>query len=212
MHRSPFNSLWLGARVGALFPFGNAWAVGYDTYYGEYGDKWSGLASSGLAVEADIGFRFARHYIVYGFWEHAHMGVGNDPSWRTGTHSIGLQAFGDQDSADTDYPGIGFRWSSRPDATGLVVDLGLGYRSFRESWTSGTEITMDGFGEFRLGFGVDSRVNRAFTLSPMIMFSSGTFSNRQITLPNQPSQDIPSYAGSHGTVTLSVGGHFDFGN
>jgi hypothetical protein len=195
-----------------LFPFGNAYAVGYDPYYGEYGDKWSGLASSGLLVEADLGFRFARHYIVYGFWEHARMGIGNDPSWRTGTHLIGVPAFGDQDTADTDYAGAGFRWTARPDATGLVVDLGLGYRWFDEKWTSGTEITMEGFGEFRLGFGVDTRINRSFTLSPMIAFSSGTFNDRQLTLPNQPSQPIPSYAGSHGTITLTVGGHFDFGN
>src|ERR1043165_1650187 len=58
VHRSPFNALWVGARLGALFPFGNAYALGYDPYYGEYGDKWAGLASSGLMIEADVGIRF----------------------------------------------------------------------------------------------------------------------------------------------------------
>jgi len=210
LHRSPFNALWVGARLGALFPFGNAYALGVDPYYGEYGDSWAGLASGGLVVEADVGVRFARHYIVYGYWEHARMGTGNDSTWRTGPHLVPA-GFGDQDSANTDFPGIGFRWSARPDATGLVVDLGLGYRWFRETWSSGAQVEMQGFGEFRLGFGVDTRINRLFSLSPLIMFSSGSFSDRQITLPGLQAQAIPSYAGTHGTVTLSVGGHFDFG-
>jgi hypothetical protein len=162
-------------------------------------------------IEPDVGIRFARYYVVYGFWEHAKMGIGNDPSWRTGTHLVQVPAFGEQDVANTDFVGIGFRWSARPDATGLVVDVGLGHRWFRETWTSGTEISMQGFGEFRLGFGVDTRINRSFSISPLIMFSSGSFSDRQITLPNQQAQDIASYAGTHGTLTLSVGGHFDFG-
>ena len=199
--------------MGAFFPFGNAYSYAYDPYSGvEYGDKWSGLASGGLMIEADVGFRFGRHYIVYAFWEHAKMGIGNDPTWRTGTHWAELRAFGDQESANSDFPGIGFRWTARPDATGLVVDLGLGYRWFKETWTSGTEINMEGFGDFRLGFGVDTRINRSFSISPMLMFSSGTFNDRRITLPNVKEQPLPGYAGSHGTFTLSVGGHFDFGN
>lgn len=213
LHRSPYNALWVGVRLGALFPFGNAYALAYDQYSGiEYGDRWAGLASSGIMIEADVGVRFARHYIVYGFWEHAKLGIGNDPSWRTGTHSAMYPAFGEQDSANTDFPGIAFRWTSRPDATGFVVDLGLGYRWFTETWSSGAEMDMQGFGDFRLGFGVDTRINRYFSLSPLIMFSSGTFNDRRITLPGQAERSIASYAGSHGTVTLSVGGHFDFGN
>jgi hypothetical protein len=196
-----------------LFPFGNAYSLAIDPYYGtEYGDRWAGLASGGLLIEADVGVRFARHYIVYGFWEHAKMGLGNDPTWRTGQHLVGVGGFGDQDTANTDFPGLGFRWSARPDATGLVVDVGLGYRWFSETWTSGTQIDMEGFGEFRLGFGVDTRINRFFSISPLIMFSSGTFSDRRITLPGLQSQSLPGYAGSHGTITLSVGGHFDFGS
>src|SRR5688572_23280443 len=46
MHRAPWNSLFLGARVGALFPFGNAYATDSD-YYHEYGEEWDGLATGG---------------------------------------------------------------------------------------------------------------------------------------------------------------------
>ena len=60
----------------------------------------------------------------------------------------------------------------------MVVDLGVGYRWFREKWSSGTELTMGGFGEFRAGVGADIRVNRGFSLSPMLTFSSGSFTER----------------------------------
>ncbi len=66
-----------------------------------------------------------------------------------------------------------------------------------------------GFGEFRAGFGADIRINRLFSLSPLFMFSTGEFHDRTITLAGQPERAIPSYTGSHGTVTLTVGGHFD---
>ena len=209
-HRSPWNSLWVGVRVGAIFPFGNAYDYSYSPYYNN-GESWSGLASGGLAFEPNIGARFARHFVVYGFWEHGWLSTGSDPSWRTGTHSLAYPAFGDQSSATTDYPGLGFRWSARPDAAGVVVDLGVGYRWFREKWSSGTELTMGGFGEFRAGIGADIRVNRGFSLSPMLMFSSGSFSEREISLPGQPKSPIPSLGGSHGAINLTLGGYFDVG-
>ena len=106
MHRAPWASLWVGVRVGALFPFGNAYATGRDYYY-EYGEEWDGLATGGPAVEGDVGARFGRSFILYGFWEHGWMGLGSDPMWRSA--EPGGSNFGDQTSATTDYPGLGFR-------------------------------------------------------------------------------------------------------
>jgi hypothetical protein len=202
--RSPWNALWLGARVGALFPFGDAYATSRDTRYDD-GEEWSGLATGGPSIEGDVGMRFARHYIVYGFWDHAFMGKGSDPSWRTSAPTY----FGDQDSATTDFTGLAFRWSSRPERVGLVLDLGLGYRWFREKWSSGAKMTLEGFGEFRFGVGADIRVARLLTLSPLFSVTSGTFTDRKLRGPGVPDTDIQSFAGSHGTVTLSVGGHVD---
>jgi hypothetical protein len=208
-HQAPLASLWVGARLGALFPFGSAYALGYDpSGYTTYGASWSGLAGGGPVFEGDVGARFARRYIVYGFWEHGIMGTGGDPSWRTTALYPGAPVLGDQNSATTDFPGIGFRWTSRPDNVGLVVDLGIGYRWFRESWANGS-MYLAGFGEFRAGFGADIRINRMFSLSPLFMFSTGEFHDRTITLAGQPERDIASYTGSHGTVTLTIGGHFD---
>jgi hypothetical protein len=206
MQRAPYNSLFLGVRLGALFPFGNAYATGRDYYY-EYGEKWEGLATGGPLVEADVGVRFARQFILYGFWEHAWMGKGSDSSWRTPAPGSN---FGDQTSATTDYPGLGFRWSSRPSSVGVLIDLGLGYRWFRERWSSGAKMDLEGFGEFRLGLGADVRMSRLFSLTPLLQISTGSFGDRTVTLPGQGRSDIQgSYSGSHGTVTLTVGGNFD---
>jgi hypothetical protein len=204
--------LWVGARLGALFPFGAAYTIDYDIYgYYAYGRNWSDLATGGPAFEADLGARIARRYIVYGFWEHGILGTGGDPNLRTVslTGMPGGPTLGEQKSASTDLAGLGFRWSSRPDSVGFVVDLGIGYRWFREEWERGS-MKFAGFGEFRAGFGADIRISRSFSLSPMFMFSTGEFHDRKIQIPGQPEQDIPSYTGSHGTVTLTVGGHFDF--
>jgi hypothetical protein len=196
----------VGARLGALFPFGNAYDYRVTPYY-EVGERWGGLAGEGLAIEGDVGVRFARRNIIYGFWEHGRLATGGDPSWRTGP-----SGFGDQVSATTDFAGAGLRWTSRPDSVGLVLDAGLGYRWFRERWSSRTKMHLQGFGEFRLGFGADVRVSPTFSLSPMFMFSTGVFRDRQISLDGGPRQTIDSVSGSHGTVTLTIGGHFDLGS
>jgi hypothetical protein len=202
-HRSPYNALWVGARVGALFPFGNAYDT--DPYYNT-GEEWDWLATGGPVIEGDVGMRFARNFIVYGFLEHAFMGQGSDPSWRAASGSN----FGDQQSATTDYTGLGFRWSSRPSSVGFVLDAGLGYRWFRERWSSGAKMDLAGFGEFRFGLGADVRVTHLFSLTPLLSISSGSFSERTVTLPGQGKGDIANtFSGSHGTLTLSVGGNFD---
>jgi hypothetical protein len=206
MHRSPYASLFVGARAGALFPFGHAYATGRD-YYSEYGEDWAGLATGGPLLELDVGVRFARHFTLYGFWEHAWMGKGSDPSWRAPAPGSN---FGNQQSATTDYPGLGFRWSSRPSSVGFLIDLGLGYRWFHESWSSGAKMDFEGFGEFRLGLGADIRVTRLFSLTPLMSVSTGSFSDRQVTIPGEGKRDIANtFSGSHGTLTLSVGGNFD---
>ena len=205
MHRAPWASLFVGARAGVLFPFGYAYATGRDYYY-EYGEEWAGLATGGPLVEGDLGVRFARAFVLYGFWEHAWMGKGSDPSWRAPSGSN----FGDQTSATTDYTGLGFRWSSRPNNVGFLVDVGLGYRWFRERWASGAKFDLSGFGEFRVGLGADIRITRLFSLTPLVTLSGGSFSDREVTLPGERRKDIANtYSGSHSTLTLSVGGNFD---
>jgi hypothetical protein len=208
MHRSPWNALFLGARVGALFPFGYAYATEQYGYY-EYGESWNGLAAGGPSVEADVGARLGRQFIVFGFIEHAFMTKGSDSTWRYPTDPKYF-AFGEQQSASTDFTGVGFRWSSNPNRVGILFDVGLGYRWFRERWSSGAKMDLSGFGEFRLGAGADIRVNRLLSITPLFSVSSGVFSNREWTIPGQGTSEIQgAMSGSHGTLNFTVGGNFD---
>jgi hypothetical protein len=202
-HRAPATSLWLGARGGVLFPSGYLYDEGTDPYYPN-GPAWSDLAGSGPLFELDVGARLARRYLLFAAWEHAELGTGGD-SW----YQIN---FGSQTRARTDFAGVGFRWSSSPDDVGLALELGLGYRWFKERWGEpGTEyrLSMEGFGEFRFGLGADIRVSRVVAISPMLMISEGVFNDRELGQPGQPMQPIRSYAAAHQTVTLSLGAHFD---
>ena len=53
-------------------------------------------------------------------------------------------------------------------------------------------------------------MTRLFSLTPLLTLSTGSFSNRKVTLPGEGRHDIANtYSGSHGTVVLSVGGNFD---
>jgi hypothetical protein len=199
-HRAPANALWVGARAGVLFPGGYLYDAGTDPYY-YYGPGWSDAAGSGPVGELDVGGRFGRRYIVFAAWEHAALGTGGDSYYQ--------DSYGAQTSAKTDFAGVGFRWSSSPDEVGLALELGLGYRWFKERWAAGYRYNMEGFGEFRFGLGADIRASRLVSLSPMLMISEGVFNDREFGTPGQPLQSIPSYSAAHQTVTLTLGGHFD---
>jgi len=207
MNRAPWMALHLGVRAGALFPFGQAFAT-YQYGYYEYGESWSGLATGGPSVEADVGARLGRHFIVFGFIEHAWMGKGSDASWRYPNPPY--VPFGEQQSASTDFTGLGFRYSSNPNRVGILFDVGLGYRWFRERWETGAKMYLHGFGEFRLGAGADIRISRLLSITPLFSVSSGVFSNRQWTVPGQGTSEISgSMSGGHGTLNFTVGGNFD---
>ena len=65
-HLAPLSSLWLGARVGWLFPFGNLWARAEPVAssggsgYVLRGVPWRDYASSGPMFELDAGMRVSR--------------------------------------------------------------------------------------------------------------------------------------------------------
>ncbi len=202
-HRAPVQALWLGIRGGALFPSGDAYEefagtdnYGYDVYATE---RWSNLAGSGPSFEANVGGRFARHYVLYGLWEHAWLSPSTYPS---------PEVAGRGDKASTDFAGVGFRWSSNPDAVGIVADIALGYRWFRETWPDTTKLDLRGFGETRIGLGADIRVSNALSFSPMLSLSFGSFSERNLKSPSQGTGSFGESA-SHSTVSLTLGAHYD---
>lgn len=195
-HRAPRTALWLGARAGMLQPFGKLYY--YDTG-SSAGPSWGDAAGPGASIEVDVGGRFGRRYLVYGFWEYAQLDGGD------AFHGPGDGA----PRASTSLWGVGLRWSSSPDETGLALDVGLGYRTFDLAWDDGTSLRMSSPFEMRLGIGADIRLSRTFTLSPMFQLTNGVFDDGTYSPAGAPSYSVGGVAATHGTIGLTVGGHFD---
>lgn len=139
----------------------------------------SEFAGPGPSLGLDLGVRFARHYQAFAFWERAWLSSG------------GLEdAFGGQKNTSTSMFGGGFRFSTHPDAIGMVVELSLGYRTFEAEWESGTQLTAsDDLFSTRLGFGVEWRINRLTTAELLLMVGGGAFTDVKWNFADGTSRD-----------------------
>jgi len=202
--RVPRTALWLGARVGWLIPFGSLWLDGFGGGSGlAYRRRTFGsYASPGPLGEIDIGARLARRYMVFAVFEHGSFGSGN----------LDDKSFGGQNRGATNFYGVGLRFSTDPGSVGFAMEIALGYRDFRAYWSDGTELAMtNGFLDARLGLGVDIRVNRWFSLSPMVVLGGGSFGSARWSGPGgtHDAQTSLDQNGEYGTFALELGGHFD---
>ena len=201
----PETAFWAGARLSWFIPFGSLWVDSFGSEAGVYYRRrlFEDYASPGPALEFDIGARLARRYLVFALLEHSFLGKG----------SLDENAYGGQSGGHTTLYGAGVRVSTEPASIGFLLELGLGYRDFRASWRDGTELTLTGgFLDARIGAGVDIRVNKHFSLSPMVLFGGGTFGHAEWSGPGRPSGDaLGRYDefGQYGTFAIQVGGHFD---
>ena len=201
-HLAPRTALWVGARAGWFIPFGDVWAR--PTRTGVNGVPWNDYASSGPMFELDAGLRLSRNYSVFALWERASLGSGKgDPESTT--------LNGKADHGDTDFWGVGLRATSDPDEIGFVTELAIGYRRARSIYENGDQIQFtDSPFETRLGLGVDFRLSRTFTLSPLATIGLGQFgtvesvSNGEIRNPAHGGQ-----ADAHAWASFTLGGHFD---
>lgn len=200
----PETALWAGARVSWLAPFGSLWLDTFDTRTGLYYRRrlFEDYASSGPAIEFDVGARLARRYTVFALMEHAFLGRG----------SLDENAFGGQSRGRMSLYGAGLRFSTDATSLGFLLELGLGYREFRAAWNDGTELSFTGgWLDARVGVGADIRVNKYFSLSPMLMFGGGTFGKARWSGPggNRDALDSNDDLGQYGTFAAQLGGHFD---
>jgi hypothetical protein len=185
------RALWMGMRWGAFVPFGGLYAErSFVT------TPFQDVATGGPAVELDVGARFARRFVGYGFFEHAWLGRGQSPAW-TNAHD-------GQRAASTQAIGVGLRWISNPESLGFVADVGLSYRWFSARWADATTVRMQGFGDIRVGLGANWLVVRHWALVPMLTLYTGAFSER--TLDGEP---LGAAASSYVAGALSVGGYLD---
>jgi hypothetical protein len=201
----PETAFWAGARLSWFVPFGNLWVDAFDSRAGLYYRRrlFEDYASSGPAFEFDAGVRLARRYTVFALMEHAFVGSG----------SLDDNAYGGQSRGRTSLYGAAVRFSTEPSSFGLLLELGLGYREFRASWNDGTELSFTGgWLDARIGVGADVRVNKYFSLSPMLVFGGGTFGKATWSGPGRSGGDAlgdRDALGQYGTFSAQLGGHFD---
>lgn len=205
-HLAPEYSLWLGGRLGYFHPFGNAWATctavdRSGVCLESRGEEWQNYASSGPMGELDVGARLGRRHVLFLTWERASLGKGD----------LELPANGDQQDGETDFFGLGLRFSSDPDNVGLLIEIVVGGRRFRTSWANGDELRLeDAPFESRIGIGADIRLSRAFALSPMLTLGGGQFGTATYyTKGTNTEAEQADIVASHAWVTLQMGAHFD---
>ena len=203
-HLAPRTALWLGARVGWFIPFGNVWAR-RTSDVSVSGVPWSDYASSGPMFELDVGVRLARNYSLFALWERARLGSGDGDAQSTTFD-------GKADHGETDFWGVGIRASSDPDDIGFITELAIGYRRAQSKFDNGDRIQFtDAPFEARLGVGADFRINRSFTLSPLLTLGVGQFDKVESVSKGEIRDETTrdDRADGHAWATFTLGGHFD---
>jgi len=206
-HLSPENALWVGLRTGWFLPFGNIYAQALSP--NAQGVvflepvPWQDYARSGLALEADIGVRLARNYMLFALWERAQLTTGDADE----------DLYGEQVGSDSDFWAGAVRATSNADRLGLVTELAIGYRQARTRFEDGSKLQLTGAAfEGRLGIGADLRMSSMLTLSPLATIGVGSFNRVRMVRPNGSSYDLPGprdTADTHAWFTLTVAGHVD---
>jgi hypothetical protein len=206
-HIAPLSSLWLGARIGWFIPFGNLWAraepVTGGAGYVLRGVPWSDYASSGPMFELNAGVRLSRAYTVFGLWERAQLGSGDNESGPDG----------EQDGAETDFWALGLRASSNPDRLGFLTEVAVGYRRARTFFENDVQYQFtDAPFEARLGIGGEWRLNAMTTLSSLLTVGVGGFGSAEKVGPSGAALELTRNVDDgdgHAWATLTIGGHFD---
>jgi hypothetical protein len=207
---TPRSALWVGARLGWFFPFGNVWARGVPTladdghyYYLPHGVSWSDYAASGPMFEIDVGVRLARSYTLFALWERA----------QTRSGDCVYPCEGKQDGGETDFWAVGLRATSNPERLGFVTEVAIGYRRARTFFENGAEyqFTEAPF-EARLGLGAEYRLNRLVTMSGLTTIGVGGFglaervgADGRVSPLTTPFDE----GDGHAWATLNIGAHFD---
>ena len=208
-HKAPNNSLWLGARVGWLFPIGNLWAVAEPvatsggTGYRLRGVPWRDYASSGPMFELNAGMRLSRAYTVFALWERAQLGSGNANG--------GVD--GEQDGAETDFWALGLRASSNADRLGFLTEVAVGYRRARTFFKNDVQYQFtDAPFEARLGLGGEWRFSPLSTMSALLSVGVGGFGSVERVGSNGNALPLTrniDEGDGHAWFTATIGGHFD---
>lgn len=166
------------------------------------GVPWQNYVSSGPMFELNVGARLSRSYTLFGLWERAQLGSGDDTT------------DGEPNGAESDFWAVGLRATSNADRLGFLTEVAVGYRRARAFYENDVEVQFtDAPFEARLGLGGEYRFDRLTTLSGLVTIGVGSFGQVDKVAPNGAAQHKYSdldEADGHAWATLTVGGHFDF--
>jgi hypothetical protein len=206
---APRFSLWLGGRLGLLAYSGGLYVNDASTGAIE---TTGNFVKPGLGLELDAGARLERRYIPYVALELGLVGAGHR-----------FEGSSTPTTASTQFVGIGFRYlAGDVDGVSFASDISFGQRKF--SVTSGSDTwSISGLEIFRLGLGAEIRIDKIFTLSPMLTISGGTLTDTSGNVQFAPGQgdgqkgppftgngSLPGWATTtYYAIFAGCGAHFD---
>jgi hypothetical protein len=179
------------------------------------GDAMKSMVGSGAGVEMQIGYRFARHWRIYGAVERTRF--------EAAPGNMGA------DSASSTFVGGGLELNLSPDGPiGYLLDVAMGFRSldvpmtYGSSYSSGSgSASYTGFEPLRVSAGIAFPVAKGLRLDLLAFADFGTFSSVKGDAANcvtnsvdystscSSSSTSSSVHQSYETVGLALGGHFE---
>ncbi len=170
--QAPHYALWLGGRLGVLAYGGGLYL---DNRMTGAVETTGNFVQPGVALQVDVGARLAKRYIPYDALELGVLGAGH-------------RFDGVGGAASTTFTGVGFRYlAGDPDSFAFLADVSFGLRQFVVS-SGGSTWKATGPEILRLGFGVEVRLMRQLTLSPMITLSGGALTSTSGYVAFSPNQ------------------------
>lgn len=179
------------------------------------GDGMRGMVGSGAGVEMQVGYRFARHWRLYGAVERTRFEAASGNSGA--------------ESATSTFVGGGLELNLSPDGPiGYLLDVAMGFRSldvpmaYGSAYSTGTgTASYTGFEPLRVSAGIAFPVTKGLRLDLLAFADFGTFTSAKGDTATCVSSSVDyatscsntsmssSVHQSYETVGLALGGHFE---
>ncbi len=203
--RAPRFALWAGGRLGAEVPIGEA----FDDFAARRFDERE-LVGPGVALEVDVGARLGQRFLPFAFAQRLFASAGSAPSPPLAASEAAAPPVDARvDSSSAFALGFGFRYEFRPDGLGPAVELAYAFRKTNVTFANGQGLSAEAPGEVRIGVGASFRVADALTLSPLVTFAAGGYSDALIEASDGRERAVAAESPLHGYLGLSLGAHVD---
>ncbi|HEU4408308.1 MAG TPA: hypothetical protein VFS43_23800 [Polyangiaceae bacterium] len=217
--RLPRLALWTGGRLGGELPVADGFRDYPDALVEARRFQERQLVGPGPTLEFDVGARLGRRFIPFAFAQVLFAsagsakalprpkspplsppGEGTSPPSATSPSVDGSSAFA---------LGLGFRYEFYPEGLSPVVEVAYAFRKTNVRFNTGQALSAESPGELRIGIGASYRVTGALTLSPLLTFAAGSYSDVTLEGSDGRERAVASEAPLHGYLGLSLGAHVD---